>query len=158
MSSHTEPSGATHFFLPDEPATIAFGQRLAAEFLTRHQRAPHAVVTMHLFGELGAGKSSLARALLRALGVTGAIKSPTYALMEPYDSAHGTLLHLDLYRLSDPGELDYLGLDSALGEAALCLIEWPEKAAGRLPSPEFSITLRHGDDPHGGRTLVLETD
>jgi tRNA threonylcarbamoyladenosine biosynthesis protein TsaE len=106
-------------------------------------RPPLAAV--HLHGDLGAGKSTLARALLRGLGVTGAIRSPTYTLVERYPIEGGEAWHLDLYRLGDAGELDFLGLDEAV--ATLWLIEWPEKGRGGLPPPDLEIHL--AIDGHG---------
>lgn len=118
-------------FLADADATAALGARLAATL------PAHAVI--HLHGDLGAGKSSLARALLRALGVTGTIRSPTYTLVEHYPLASGgTALHLDLYRIGDPGELEFLGLD---GDIRLWLVEWPERGQGALPASDLDIEL-----------------
>jgi tRNA threonylcarbamoyladenosine biosynthesis protein TsaE len=119
-------------FLPDADATAELGARLA-----RHLPA-QAVVELQ--GDLGAGKSTLARALLRALGVTGTIRSPTYTLVEQYPlPAGGMALHLDLYRIGDPGELEFLGLDA--GEIRLWLVEWPERGQGALPRPDLRIEL-----------------
>ena len=97
-----------------------------------------------LSGELGAGKSTFARGVLRALGATGAIKSPSYTLLETYELPGVSAVHLDLYRLVDPAELEHLGLADYHRPGFLWLIEWPERGAGRLPSPDlqlqFSIT------------------
>lgn len=122
----------TGCWLADAAATDRLGQALA-------QALPsHAVV--HLQGELGAGKSTLARALLRALGVQGAIRSPTYTLIERYPLAGGgEAWHLDLYRIADAAELEYLGLDST--EARLWLVEWPERGRGGLPAEDLVVTL-----------------
>src|SRR5690606_2567743 len=87
---------------------------------------PHRAV-VHLRGDLGAGKTTLARGLLRALGVQGPVRSPTYTLVERYATSAGTVLHLDLYRIADPGELEFLGLDADEDDARLWLLEWPER-------------------------------
>lgn len=117
--------------LPDSDATDALGRALA---LTR---ASPAVV--HLQGDLGAGKSTLARALLRALGVQGAIRSPTYTLVERYPIEDGEAWHLDLYRIGDVGELEFLGLDE--GAAALWLVEWSERGGTGLPTADLEVSL-----------------
>lgn len=119
-------------FLADSGATERCGHALAMT------RPPQAVV--HLRGDLGAGKSTLARAMLRALGVQGAIRSPTYTLVERYALADGgEALHLDLYRIGDAGELEFLGLDDA--RAVLWLVEWPERGLRALPAPDLVIEL-----------------
>lgn len=119
--------------LPDPEATAQLGRALA------HARPPVAV--LHLVGDLGAGKSTLARELLRALGVQGPIRSPTYTLVERYPVPGGEAWHLDLYRIGDPGELEFLGLDP--GEACLWLVEWPERGAAALPAPDLRVELAH---------------
>jgi len=119
------------FHLNDSDATARLGHALA------RTRPPMAAV--HLHGDLGAGKSTLARALLRGLGVTGSVRSPTYTLIERYPIEGGEAWHLDLYRLGDASELDFLGLDEAV--ATLWLIEWPEKGRGGLPPPDLDIHL-----------------
>lgn len=120
------------FLLDDADATEALGGRLARTLPAR------AVVYLH--GDLGAGKSTLARALLRALDVTGTIRSPTYTLVEQYPlPAGGMALHLDLYRIGDPGELEFLGLDPA--ETRLWLVEWPERGHGGLPAVDLDVVL-----------------
>lgn len=118
--------------LPDPEATASLAAALAAT-------APVGAV-VHLQGDLGAGKSTLARAWLRALGVTGPIRSPTYTLVERYPLASGgEALHLDLYRIGDPGELEFLGLDDA--DARLWLVEWPERGVRALPAPDLEVGL-----------------
>jgi tRNA threonylcarbamoyladenosine biosynthesis protein TsaE len=135
-------------FLPDAEATAALAVALAAT-----QPSP-AVVFLH--GELGAGKSTLARAWLRALGVEGAIRSPTYTLVEHYPlpgaglAAGGKGLHLDLYRIGDAGELEFLALDDA--EATLWLVEWPERGARALPPPDLEVSLAVSEN---GRQAIL---
>ncbi len=119
-------------WLEDATATQRLGAVLAA---TRPTRA-----VVHLEGDLGAGKSTLARAVLRSLGVTGAIRSPTYTLVERYPLPDGgDALHLDLYRIADAGELEFLGIDP--GEGALWLVEWPERGAAALPPADLRIGL-----------------
>lgn len=118
--------------LPSAPDTDALGERLA------QTRPARAVVYLH--GDLGAGKSTLARALLRALGVVGTIRSPTYTLLERYPLDDGSeAWHLDLYRIADSGELDFLGLDG--DEASLWLVEWPERGRDHLPLADLLIEL-----------------
>lgn len=119
--------------LPDPEATVALAQALA--------RTQPARAVVYLQGELGAGKSTLARAWLRALGVTGAIKSPTYTLVERYPVPGGEAAHLDLYRLAAAAELDFLGLDDLAADASLWLVEWPEKGRGSLPAPDLELAL-----------------
>ena len=131
--------------LPNADATDLLGQALAN---TRPARA-----VLYLQGDLGAGKSTLARALLRALGVTGAIRSPTYTLVEHYPlPAGGAALHLDLYRIADAGEVEFLGLDDA--QAALWLVEWPERGGRVLPAADLHIRL---EVDGSGRGAELES-
>ncbi len=98
---------------------------------------------VHLRGNLGAGKTTFARALLRALGVGQRVKSPTYSLIESYQVAERALHHLDLYRIADPGELEWLGLPDLADPAALLLIEWPERGGAALPPPDLIVQLAH---------------
>lgn len=130
--------------LADAAATDALGEALA------RTRPPSAVVLLH--GDLGAGKSSLARAMLRALGVRGPIRSPTYTLVERYPLPEGgEAWHMDLYRIGDAGELEFLGLDG--GEAVLWLVEWPQRGAGALPPADLEVWLDHAGN---GRSARLE--
>lgn len=108
--------------------------------------APCRVVT--LSGELGAGKSTFARGVLRSLGITGPIKSPSYTLMETYDLPAIQVLHLDLYRLRDPEELENLGLSDFHRPGHLWLVEWPERGAGRLPPPDLGFVFSIAKDGH----------
>ena len=96
-----------------------------------------------LHGDLGAGKTTLVRGLLRSLGFTGTVKSPTYTLVEPYRINDRDIYHFDLYRLGDPEELEYLGIRDYLRKDALCLIEWPEKAGDFIGKVDLSITLAY---------------
>lgn len=124
---------ARDVFLADPAATDALAAALAAS------QPPRAVVFLE--GDLGAGKSSLARAWLRARGVRGAIKSPTYTLVERYPLPAGEAAHLDLYRLAGAAELDFLGLDELAAEATLWLVEWPDRGQGGLPAPDLRVRL-----------------
>lgn len=125
------------FVLADADATTALGSLLAREML----ESPGGV--LYLCGDLGAGKTTLARGFLRAAGVDGTLRSPTYTLMEPY-LAHGrSFLHLDLYRLADPAEAEELGLRDYPPEQTIWLVEWPERAEGYLPAPDIVVRLQH---------------
>ncbi|MGE7138484.1 tRNA (adenosine(37)-N6)-threonylcarbamoyltransferase complex ATPase subunit type 1 TsaE [Luteibacter sp. NPDC031894] len=126
---------ARDWHLPDEEATIALGQRLAALL--------HGGLVIYLHGDLGAGKTTFARAFLRALGVGERVKSPTYSLVEGYDVGNRRAFHLDLYRIADPGELEWLGLDSLAEPGAVVLVEWPERGVGALPPADLAIHIGH---------------
>jgi tRNA threonylcarbamoyladenosine biosynthesis protein TsaE len=127
----------------DEEAMQVLGQELA-EVLP-------AKCLLTLSGELGTGKSVLARAIIHALGYEGRVKSPTYTLMETYEvgTADGrrlTLAHLDLYRLTDPAELEQLGFDDVMHDFDLVLIEWPEQGGDRLPAATLHVVIRYTED------------
>ena len=109
-------------------------------------------LVVYLRGELGVGKTTLARGWLRALGATGAIRSPTYTLVEPYELGGRNTLHLDLYRLQDPSELEQLGLLDTPPDDSLWLVEWPERGGGRLPPAGLDLALRAAGK---GRELAL---
>ena len=133
--------------LADEDATDRLGQQLASALGDRP-----AGWLMLLEGELGAGKSTLARAMLRAWGHTGAVPSPTYTLVEPYQLTRYCVYHFDLYRLGDAEELEFMGVRDYFAGDAICLIEWPERGKGVLPPADLVITIgREGS----GRLLSL---
>ncbi len=129
--------------LPDAGATLDWGAALGIELGNE---------LVYLRGELGAGKTTLARGILRGLGHAGPVKSPTYTLLEPYDLGHREILHFDFYRIVDPEELEFIGIDDLMGSAALKLIEWPERARDRLPAPDLDIWLH---EIGGGRLLEM---
>ena len=123
---------------------VAFGERLALAL-----RPP---CVIFLEGDLGTGKTTLTRGILRGLGHVGAVRSPTYTLIEPYALPGVALHHFDLYRLGDPEELEYLGLRDLLGAEAVWIVEWPERGVGLLPRPDLLIRIQyHGE----GRRLLL---
>jgi tRNA threonylcarbamoyladenosine biosynthesis protein TsaE len=119
--------------LADEAATLALGRRLAALL------QPGMYMALH--GDLGAGKTTLTRGVLRGLGYDGRVKSPTYALVEVYKLSRLDLYHFDFYRFEDPRELLDAGLAEAFNPASVCIVEWPEKARGYLPEADLDIRL-----------------
>lgn len=142
------------FDLPDEAATIAFGRRAAqalAELIEADAASmPFAGLQIHLLGDLGAGKTTLVRALLHALGHSGRVRSPTYTLVEPYLISRPKLslnvYHFDLYRFADPAEWADAGFRDYFGSGALCLVEWPQQAGDLLGVPDliFALELKPG--------------
>ncbi len=144
-------------FLPDEAATVATGETLASAIQPIMVGDKPANLVVYLKGSLGAGKTTLSRGILRGLGHRSAVKSPTYTLVEPYVLAGGCLYHFDLYRLKDPQELDYLGIEDYFQPGCICLVEWPERGQGWIPAEDISITLGQEAQNHErqGRRLVL---
>ena len=140
------PEASRRAVLADDAATAALGAALARALPPRTGGG----WVLYLQGDLGAGKTTLARGLLRALGVEGPVRSPTYTLVERYETDRGGVLHLDLYRIADPGELDFLGLDSE--QPLLWLVEWPERGSGGLPAPDLLLRLSVAG---GGRAVEL---
>lgn len=131
-------------FLSDEDATVAFGRQLAD--------ACGGQGLLTLSGNLGTGKTTLSRGLIQSMGHSGAVKSPTYTLVEPYELGETRIYHFDLYRLEDPEELEFIGLWDYLGGDSLVIVEWPEKAFGVLPAPDLEIKL---DIKDRGREISL---
>jgi len=137
---------------PDEAATAAFATQLAAA-LTRANL--NACIALH--GDLGAGKTTFVRHLLHALGVTGRIKSPTYAVVEPYTVAAGEVWHFDFYRFSDPREWEDAGFRDIFASAGLKLCEWPQNAVGVMPTPDLALNITVDDDEQRHVTITALT-
>ena len=133
--------------LADESATLELGRQLALT-LAQSQGA-----VVYLQGDLGAGKTTLVRGFLRGLGHTGTVKSPTYTLVEPYELAERVVYHFDLYRLTDPEELEYAGGRDYFSPGNICLVEWPERGAGWLARADITLRLEYAN---GGRLAQLQ--
>jgi tRNA threonylcarbamoyladenosine biosynthesis protein TsaE len=134
-------------FLPTEAETLSLGAELAAGL------APGMVI--FLSGELGTGKTTLVRGMLRALGVTDRIKSPTFSLLELYEVSSLYLYHFDLYRFKHPDEWMDAGFREYVNVASICLVEWPEKAGSYLPAPDLRITMTSSDN---ARSVTLSDE
>ena len=129
--------------LADETATLALGADLAGSLGDD---------LVFLRGDLGTGKTTLVRGILRKLGFSGPVKSPTYTLLEPYEIGARRIYHFDFYRIEHPEELSYVGIDELMAESALRLVEWPERAFERLPEPDVEVKLSMN---HQGRSVEI---
>ena len=152
LERHSPIVGSTGQALvwPDEEATLAYAARLAS-----HPAIGNAYIELH--GELGAGKTTLVRHLLRALGVQGRIKSPTYTVMEPYEARGLRIFHFDFYRFHDPREWEDAGFRDVFGGPGLKVAEWPEKAGALLPPADLVVRIEAQEDDTRQVTLKAQT-
>ncbi len=130
--------------LIDDDATVALGRSLGLAMRAwLHAHEGERALCVYLLGELGAGKTTFSRGVMRAFEHRGAVKSPTYTVVEPYQLGDHAIYHFDLYRLADPEELQYLGLDDYFYQGSACLVEWPERGGDFLPSADVRLDLRY---------------
>jgi tRNA threonylcarbamoyladenosine biosynthesis protein TsaE len=162
-SSLNPPKESALIPLPLEKDTEHLAQQLAMALKALFEKNPSTCVHIDLVGDLGAGKTTLTRYLLNSLGHIGKVKSPTYALCEPYEiSIHGALIsvhHFDLYRMTYPKEWIDAGFRDAFSQPGICLVEWPEKAEGTLSATDLTIQMdadfAHSAQEHGNRSAKL---
>lgn len=129
-------------FIADENAMINFAQKIAQAI---RQLSTEKALVFYLNGDLGAGKTTLSRGIIQAFGHQGNVKSPTYTLVEEYNLAEKQIYHFDLYRLSDPEELEFMGIRDYFSYNSLCLIEWAEKGKGLLEQADLLINIAYAD-------------
>lgn len=139
-------------YIPDEVTMCRFGAKLIQ--IMSQIDAPKGIV-IYLNGALGAGKTTLSRGIIQGLGYKGKVKSPTYTLVEEYHLMDRAIYHFDLYRLSDPEELEFMGIRDYFNAKSICLIEWSEKGQGMLALPDLIINIDYADE---ARNLMLRAE
>lgn len=140
------------FHFPNEEQMLKFGQLFAQSMQHYLNQAPENALTIYLNGELGAGKTTLTRSIVRAFGHTGNVKSPTYTLVEEYQLTPYSVYHFDLYRLSDPEELEFMGIRDYFRPQTVCLLEWASRGKGMIPEADIIIQIDYAEE---GRNITL---
>ncbi len=141
------------YLLADETDTIAMGTAISKVVKDHLKKG----VVVFLNGDLGAGKTTLTRGFVRGMGHKGNVKSPTYTLVEPYELGDWNVYHFDLYRLSDPEELEYMGIRDYFEDNCCCFIEWPEKGGGLLAKADVTINIAYNAEQRN-IDLIAQTD
>ena len=158
MAIEVHPAIVKSLLWSSEDQTRAFAEALAQQVKKQvHSAGPELNASIHLRGDLGVGKTTFVRYFLKALGVEGRIKSPTYAVVEPYTVSAGEVWHFDFYRFSDPREWEDAGFRDIFASAGLKLCEWPQNAAGVMPTPDLELDLKVDDDEHRQVTITALT-